>query len=237
MMNWAELRAFANPPVESDRESTGPDAPTKAELLLVAPVWKAQVWYPVLLEMLVHIPLLIPLKRDLIRGHSPREPSRGNSPTSRVGYLRQRYKDCQISEGATKLLLASWRQKSSKTYDSLFGKWTSWCSERDSDPLSCPIGEVVNFLAHLFEQGYQYRSKNSYRPAVSSVHEKVDGYEVGQHPLVSRTIKGIFHERPLQPRYSETWSVATVTTYIESCVEMTHSHSRISLTKQCCYLH
>ena len=30
-------------------------------------------------------------------------------------------------------------------------------SERVADPISCPIGEVVNFLAHLFEQGYQYK--------------------------------------------------------------------------------
>ena len=37
--------------------------------------------------------------------------------------------------------------------------------------------------------------------------------------LVSRTIKGIFHETPPQPRYSETWDVATVTKYIESLGE------------------
>jgi len=42
----------------------------------------------------------------------------------------------------------------------------------------------MNFLASLFEQGYQYRSVNSYRSAISSVHEKVDGEEVGKHPLV-----------------------------------------------------
>lgn len=75
---------------------------------------------------------------------------------------------------------------------------------------------MVNFLAHLYEQGYQYRSLNSYRSAISSVHEKVDGYEVGQHPLVTRLIKGAFHERPPQPRYSETWDVSKVTSYLES---------------------
>ena len=74
----------------------------------------------------------------------------------------------------------------------------------------------MNFLAHLFEQGYQYRSLNSYRSAISSVHEKVDGYEVGQHPLVTRLIKGAFHERPPQPRYSETWDVSKVTSFLES---------------------
>ena len=39
--------------------------------------------------------------------HSPTQAPRGGAPTSRVDYLQQRYKDCQVSEGATKLLLAS----------------------------------------------------------------------------------------------------------------------------------
>ena len=34
--------------------------------------------------------------------------------------------------------------------------------------------------------------------------------------MVSRLLKGIFHERPPQPRYSEMWDVSKVTSYIES---------------------
>ena len=75
---------------------------------------------------------------------------------------------------------------------------------------------MVNFLAHLFKEGYQYRSLNSYRSAISSVHERVDGYEVGQHPLVSRVMKGAFNLRPPQPRYETTWDVTKVLNYIES---------------------
>ena len=110
---------------------------------------------------------------------------------TRLQQAEQYYQDCHVSERATKLLLASWGQKSSKACDSLFGKWVSWCRERDGDPISCPIGEVINFFAHLYEQGYQYRSYNSYHSAISSMHEKVDGYEAGQHPMVSRLVKGM----------------------------------------------
>ena len=78
---------------------------------------------------------------------------------------------------------------------------------------------MVNFHAHFFEQGYQYRSLNAYRSAITSVHEKVDGYEVGQHPLVSRLLKGVFHQRPPQLRYSDTWDVDMVATYLESLGE------------------
>ena len=37
------------------------------ELVLVAPVWKAQAWYPLLLQMLVRIPILIPQSPDTIQ--------------------------------------------------------------------------------------------------------------------------------------------------------------------------
>ena len=137
-------------------------------------------------------------------GHLP-------APT-RVEHLRERYRSQRLSEEASKLLLALWRQMSSKSYDSLFTKWASWCSERNSDPVSGDVNEVVNFLAHLFEEGYQYRSLNAYRSATSSVHDKVDGVTVGQHPLVA---KGEFNERPPQSRYSQTWDVNKVTSYID----------------------
>ena len=99
----------------------------------------------------------------------------------------------------------------------------------DCCPVSCPIGEVINLLAHHFEQGYQYRSINSYRSAISSVHEKVDGYEVVQHPMVSRIPKEIFHARPPQPRYPEMWDVSKVTAYIVAQGE-NHSLSLADLT-------
>ena len=136
--------------------------------------------------------------------NTPRGCTSSTASTSRMAYLRQRFQDKEISEEGTELLLASWRQKSSKSYDSLFRKWVDWCNQQHSDPVSGPISEVVNFLAHMFKEGYQYRSLNAYRSAISSVHEKVDGYEVGQHPLVSRLLKGVFNQRPPKPRYEVT---------------------------------
>ena len=140
---------------------------------------------------------------------------RDEAPSSRVAYLRRHYKDQKLSNEASDLLLASWRQKSSQSYDSLCKKWISWCSERNSDPVSGTIGEVVNFLAHLFNEGYQYRSLNAYRSAIASMHTPIDGVSIGQHPLVSRLLKGAFHSRPPLPKYSETWDVSKVLAYLD----------------------
>ena len=70
-LNWTEFRAYANPPWNLIGRVLAQTRNQQAELVLVAPVWKSQTWYPVLLEMLVHIPLLISPRRDLIQATHP----------------------------------------------------------------------------------------------------------------------------------------------------------------------
>ena len=48
--------------------------------------------------------------------------------------------------------------------------------------------------------------------AISSVLKKIDGIEVGKHPLVSRMLKGVFNERPPRPKYESVWKVNQVLT-------------------------
>ena len=45
-------------------------------------------------------------------------------------------------------------------------------------------------------------------------HEKVEGVHMGQHPLVTRLMKGVYNLRPLKPRYTYTWDVDMVIQYI-----------------------
>ena len=89
----------------------------------------------------------------------------------------------------------------------------------DTSILFQEISEVVNCLAHLFKEGYQYRVLNTYRSAISSVHEKVDGYEVRHSPLVSRVLKVAFNQCPPKPRYEFTRDVSKVLNYIDSLGE------------------
>ena len=44
------------------------------------------------------------------------------------------------------------------------------------------------------------------------MNEKVDGVEVGKHPLVARMLKGAFNERPPRPKYESIWQVDLVLT-------------------------
>ena len=63
----------------------------------------------------------------------------------------------------------------------------------------------------FLEEGYQYCSVNAYR---LPVHERVDGYQIGQHPLVSRVIKVALNLRPTQPQYEATQDVSRVLNFI-----------------------
>ena len=90
----------------------------------------------------------------------------GSASVGRLAIIRQQCRSGGLSEGASQLSASSWRSKTTSTYESLFKKWDSWCQERGRDPIRGPIADV---LAELFEQGYQYRSLNSYRSAILSV--------------------------------------------------------------------
>ena len=82
-----------------------------------------------------------------------------------------------------------------------------------------PVEDIIILLAQLFKEGYQYRSLNSYRSAISAVHSKVDGQSVGQHPLITRMLKGVYNERPPLARYSTFWNVRVVLRYLRGLGE------------------
>ena len=50
------------------------------------------------------------------------------------------------------------------------------------------------------------------------MHGKV-GVVIGQHPIITRLLKGIYNVRPPLPRYNGTWNVQTALNYLESLGE------------------
>ena len=133
---------------------------------------------------------------------------------SRLDCLRQAYREAGYSTPVINLLLQSWRQATERSYSSAWGKWSKWCTVRRVNPLQASLGDILRFLADSFQEGLQYHTINTYRSAISMTHDSIDGCLIGQHPTVSRMMKGIFQSRPPLPRYQVTWPVATVTAYL-----------------------
>ena len=189
LQDWSRMRAYANPPwiligrVLAKIQASNPDL-----ILLVAPIWPSQPWYPTLLGLLVDFPRLLPHQQDLYlctEGMDLPE----MLPCA-CGLSPPMVRDREAFKGGFQppLKLGIMEDKESKSYNSLFQKWVGWCKEWDSDPISGPISKVVNFLAHLFELGYQYRSLNAYHSAISSTHDRVDGFSMGQHPTITHLL-------------------------------------------------
>ena len=59
-------KVLCQPPLEPSMQSAEQSRRQQFTLVLVAPVWKSQLWYPILLEMLEDFPILLPHMEDLI---------------------------------------------------------------------------------------------------------------------------------------------------------------------------
>ena len=136
----------------------------------------------------------------------------GRSPSfSRLACLRRSFQAEGLSDEVVDIIRKSWRFSTESAYSSAWKRWDSWCLERHLDP---PLRDVLEFLCEQFRSGKQYRTINTIRSAISMTHSEIDGTRVGQHPLVSRFLKGVFNSRPPTPRYSATWDVDVVLTYL-----------------------
>ena len=114
-------------------------------------------------------------------------------------------------------MLKSWRPGTEKQYSAALKCFCCWCDRRQRNPLQADLETVCDFLTEQFEDFNKSCSTiNSYRSALSSVLLPIDGYSVGEHPIIARLLKGMFHVRPPEPRYSFTWDVNVLLTFLES---------------------
>ena len=146
----------------------------------------------------------------------PRSSNVSSSSLGRVSHLYQRFQAESIPTNVADLLIAATRTSTHKTYESSWNRWCRWCSGRQIDPLSSSISDILIFLTEVFNEGLAYRSLNVLRSALSSTHPKIDGFSVGQHPYVTRLLKGALNKRPPKPRYSHTWNVDVMIKYMIS---------------------
>ena len=146
-------------------------------------------------------------------GPSQRESSSGpsSSKTCRVlDFWEIRRERFDISRSAQTLVEASWRGSTEKRYGGAWGQWLEWCSGQGVQAAAPTLSNILDYLASLFDGGAQYRTINLHRSALSSTLKPIDGFCVGQHPLVCRLLKGAFNLRPPRPKLCPTWSVKGV---------------------------
>ena len=65
-ISWTHLRSYAFPPFSVLPQVLRKIRDDKAVVLLIAPVWTTQSWYPLLLKLLTEEPILLPKKENLL---------------------------------------------------------------------------------------------------------------------------------------------------------------------------
>ena len=74
---------------------------------------------------------------------------------------------------------------------------------------------MMSFTSHCWmpiasTMGLAYRPVNEACSAISSCHSKIDGYSVGEHPLLVQRFKGMLNMHPTKPRYTHTCDLLLV---------------------------
>ena len=59
LQDWSQMKGFANPPWSLVGRVLAQIQAQEARIIVIAPVWKTQPWYPVLLGMLIDLPRLL----------------------------------------------------------------------------------------------------------------------------------------------------------------------------------
>ena len=81
-------------------------------------------------------------------------------------------------------------------------------------PFSPNIQDILDFLTGLYHSGLGYSALNTARSALSSLIMLPCQVSLGNHPLISRFMRGVFQQRPSLPRYTEIWDVNIVLSYL-----------------------
>ena len=188
-------------------------------LTVVAPAWRHQVYYPLLLDLSVAPPHRLsnhqfsPLLLDPEGQPHPLAPRlaltvwriSGNVEQARA--FRRRLQTSGCRPGVT-VQTSHMNQPGVSGYAGV--------SHGGLDPVAGTAVDVANFLASQFDAGKQYRTLNVYRSALSSTLPSRNSTPVGQDQIVTRLMSGVYHERPPQPKYSAVWDVTQVLSFLSS---------------------
>ena len=123
-LNWVIFRGYAFPPFALIGRCLQQVQNQRVEhLVLVAPVWPAQTWYPLLLELCVDFPLLATANANGSVDTTGQNPLPSLATPSWVVSLNCGYQTHGFSDQIRKILLAAWRQNTTSSYSSAWNIW------------------------------------------------------------------------------------------------------------------
>ena len=121
-----------------------------------------------------------------------------------------------LSPDVVQIIRASWRVSTQSAYNTPVQRWLDFCNRRQLNPHQPTVSQVLEFLHILYELGLSHSAIGTHRSAISAIVEIPGVPQLGEHWLVSHFMKGIFHLRPPQPRYTKLWDANQLLSYLKS---------------------
>ena len=180
------------------------------KIILIAPAWPKQAWFPELLLLSCSRPLKLPFRRDLLSQFKGKvvHPRPESLPSSRLATLREGLRQKGFSEGATSHISKSVRQSTGIVYEAKWAIFCDWCSGRDIDPVRVTVQQLADFLVYLFEIKQLVPSTiKGYRSAIGRTISLLGGPDFGKNEYISLLVRSFRLERPKQNKLVPQWNL------------------------------
>ncbi|KAJ8046872.1 hypothetical protein HOLleu_05698 [Holothuria leucospilota] len=209
-MSWKGMFAYAFPPFAILPRVLQKIRTEQCLIILVAPFWPRQSWFPSILDLLVEKPVRIPVSEHLLTQSTIHKQPR-NFPVGCMEIVKQQFIEKGFSS-ETAERAASCRQPSTyRTYNTRVRSFMAWAKGRKVDYMQASIGEVAEFLNYLFTvRNLAVSTINGYRAAISLVHKSWNGVSVCQSKDLSDLVNAFFISRPPVRRLLPPWSLSLV---------------------------
>jgi hypothetical protein len=189
------------------------------KIILIAPAWPKQAWFPELLLLSCSRPLKLPFRRDLLSQFKGKvvHPRPESLLSSRLATLREGLRQKGFSEGATSHISKSVRQSTGIVYEAKWVIFCDWCCGRDIDPVRVTVQQLADFLVYLFEIKQLVPSTiKGYRSAIGRTISLLGGPDFGQNEYISLLVRNFSLERPKQNKLDPQWNLGLVLATLNS---------------------
>ena len=220
-IDWSDLKFYAFPSISVISRVLSKMKQDSEEDIIVVPLWPSQVWYPVMLKMLVSTTILLNSRKSLLVLPKTHNLVHSMWKTRRMlvvhllGPLQKAY-HCQGMLLRSYQLFGEWEQENGTIHMS------NYLSSFVLKGTQIPFKLRIEFLTEYLKTGLGHRSVNSGPSALSSIIRRVCNVLFGKSPLVFRLLKGVFNIRPALPRYVTTWDIIKIFTFIKSKPTLTN---------------
>ncbi|XP_070409520.1 uncharacterized protein [Nothobranchius furzeri] len=95
-------------------------------------------------------------------------------------------------------------------YDCKWSILKNRCGENQEISFQCSVVVVLTFLQDLMDKGKAFSTIKVHLAAISACHIGFEGKSVGQHPLVSRFMRGVQRQVPVSKNLAPPWDLPLV---------------------------